>query len=119
LGLAMYYISHGQKKKAEPLLQYAVEHYKLQMKRFPRLEDKMQLLLAKAYSLLEDKKDALKVLGNIIHYNLYYQSELKYNPLFDPIRNEPGFTEILSSMEKRYRTEREKARKLLVELGEI
>jgi hypothetical protein len=42
---------------------------------------------------------------------------IKYDPLFDSIRNEPEFQQIVSEMEAKYQAEHERVRKWLEEQG--
>jgi hypothetical protein len=42
---------------------------------------------------------------------------LKYDPLFDSIRNEPEFLKIMTNMEAKYKAEHERVRKWLEEKG--
>jgi hypothetical protein len=45
---------------------------------------------------------------------LNFVNDLKTNPMFDYVRNEPEFQKITSELEKKYLEEHEKIKKLLI-----
>jgi hypothetical protein len=76
---------------------------------------------AGAYTLMGDKKQAFsnlrkwaKVLYVCPSWWILY---LKYDPLFDSIRNEPEFQRIARDVESKYQAEHERVRKWLEEQG--
>jgi hypothetical protein len=48
---------------------------------------------------------------------LWWLTYLKYDPLFDSIRNDTEFQQILRNMEAKYQAEHERVRKWLEEQG--
>ena len=121
IALASIYMINGQKQKADSILWYAVDHHTVQIERWCDNEasDFHRIWLACAYAMLDEKRQAYKTLHRIKHFHLFFQACLKYMPMFDTIRDEPEFQEILNRMEGKYRTEHEKTGELLRELGEI
>ncbi len=78
--------------------------------------------LAEIYSATGEKKQALHYLKEIKNREtipLYWLIWLKDFPMFDNIRNEPEFQEILKDVEAKYQKEHERVGELLRELGEI
>ena len=74
--------------------------------------------LAATYAIMGDKKNAyknLRLFAKIPICTSWYMSLLKYDPLFDSIRNEPEFHQILKEMEAKYQAEHERVRKWLEE----
>jgi hypothetical protein len=74
--------------------------------------------LAATYAIMVDKKNAyknLRLFAKIPICTSWYMSLLKYDPLFDSIRNEPEFHQILKEMEAKYQAEHERVRKWLEE----
>ncbi len=77
--------------------------------------------LAAVYAFQGDKKNAYKNLKEVAKVNiceLWRLSAIKDEPLFDGIRNEPEFQEIVKEMESKYQAEHERVRKWLEEKGE-
>jgi hypothetical protein len=49
--------------------------------------------------------------------SFHYIDELKTNPMFDNVRNEPDFQKITRELEKKYLEEHERIKKLLISKG--
>jgi TolB-like protein/AraC-like DNA-binding protein len=80
------------------------------------------LYIAMIYSATGEKKQAfdyLKEIKNRKAIPLNWLIWLKEFPIFDNIRNEPEFQEILNDLETKYQKEHERVGELLKEFGEI
>ncbi len=78
--------------------------------------------LASIYSLKGEKEKALKYLKEIKNREFIYRDmlmNLEHLPLFDNIRSEPEFQEILADAQTKYQKEHERVGELLREFGEI
>ncbi len=76
--------------------------------------------LALIYAILNDKQKSLQYLGMIKEsrsVSLKFINNLKTNPMFDNVRNEPEFQKITRELEKKYLEEHEKIKKLLISRG--
>jgi TolB-like protein len=76
--------------------------------------------LAACYSALEEKEKSLQYLiefNNSVFPDLRWINYLKWNPLFDNIREESQFKKILASMEEKNAKERERVQAWLEEEG--
>ncbi|MBN1183169.1 MAG: hypothetical protein JXB49_12825 [Bacteroidales bacterium] len=74
--------------------------------------------LAATYAFLDEKKKAYKYLEELNEKNdlsLWWILMIKYDPLFNSIRNEPDFQKIVDDMEAKHQTEHERVRKWLEE----
>ncbi|MCX6302479.1 MAG: tetratricopeptide repeat protein, partial [Bacteroidia bacterium] len=81
-----------------------------------------QYNLAATYAFLGDKTMAYKYLDEFNTMNFYpkwWIVYLKYDVLFDSIRNEERFQKILQNVEAKYQAEHERVRKWLEEQGEL
>jgi hypothetical protein len=116
------YLKNGMKEKAD-------YHFKGSIK---RAEDEIKLnstsartfeshfRLAVIYAILNDKQKSLQYLELIKQSRsvpLNFINELKTNPMFDNVRNEPEFQKITRELEKKYNEEHEKIKKLLIRHG--
>jgi tetratricopeptide (TPR) repeat protein len=116
------YLKNGMKEKAD-------YHFKGSIK---RAEDEIKLNsynarrynshfnLALIYAILNDKQKSLQYLGMIKQsrsVTLNFINDLKTNPMFDNVRNEPEFQKIARELEKKYLEEHEKIKKLLIRHG--
>jgi len=121
LGPAIIYRHMGQTKKADSILVNATDHYNQAIDRFRGTNSAAISIirLAGVYALLGEKKKSLETLRRNKNYRLRMIGILQYNPMFDPVRDEPEFQKILEQMQEKYRTERQKTAELLTELGEI
>ncbi len=76
--------------------------------------------LAAAYSTIEDVERALDNLRAIAQAKwtpLWVITKVKVDPMFDNIRDEPEFQQIVRELEVKYQTEHERVRKWLEEQG--
>lgn len=76
--------------------------------------------LALIYAILNDKQKSLQYLEMIKEsksVTLFFINDLKTNPMFDNVRNEPEFQKITNDLEKKYLDEHEKIKKLLISHG--
>jgi AraC-like DNA-binding protein/TolB-like protein len=116
------YLKNGMKEKAD-------FHFKGSIK---RAEDEIKLNSANArtynshfnlaliYAILNDKQKSIQYLGMIKKspsITLNFVNDLKTNPMFDNVRNEPEFQKIARELEKKYYEEHEKIKKLLIRHG--
>ncbi len=116
------YLKNGMKEKAD-------YHFKGSIK---RAEDEIKLNSANArtynshfnlaliYSILNDKQKSLNYLKMIkesrsVSFN--FINDLKTNPMFDNVRQEPEFQKITRELEKKYLDEHERIKKLLISKG--
>jgi len=76
--------------------------------------------LAAVYAFLGDKKKAFQNLKEWVKMPvcpLWWLTYLKYDPLFDSIRNIPEFQQIVKDMETKYQAEHERVKKWIEEQG--
>jgi TolB-like protein/Tfp pilus assembly protein PilF len=119
--IAWAFFQRGDKKKSEFYLNECIENCE-KVKQLGRGSQFYPLRydynLAAAYALKGDKKKAYENLnewasGRIC--SLWGLIFLKYDPLFDSIRNESEFLKIVSEMEAKYQAEHERVRRWLEE----
>jgi tetratricopeptide (TPR) repeat protein len=73
--------------------------------------------LAIIYSILNDKQKTfyyLEMINQSQSASFHFIDELKTNPMFDNVRQEPEFQKIARELEKKYLKEHEKIKKLLI-----
>ncbi|OFY62491.1 MAG: hypothetical protein A2V64_01965 [Bacteroidetes bacterium RBG_13_43_22] len=78
--------------------------------------------LAGIYAFMGEKDKAyknLEELKKIKVFPLWWLTLIKNDPLFDSIKDEPQFREIVNSLESKYLAEHERVRKWLEEQGEL
>ena len=78
--------------------------------------------LAGVYAFMGDRDKAyenLRVLATIQVFPLWWVGLIKEDPLFDSIRAEPQFQQIVRDVEAKYQAEHERVRKWLEEKGEL
>jgi tetratricopeptide (TPR) repeat protein len=76
--------------------------------------------LAGVYAFMGDRDKAyenLRVLTRIPVYPIWWVGLIKEDPLFDSIRDEPEFQQIVRDVEAKYQAEHERVRKWLEEQG--
>lgn len=117
------YFKNGYKKEAEYYFEKQIEYCNGQIKlNRPWAQELYPYYdLAGIYAFKEDKVKAYK---NLKIYNqrqepegLWMVSLIKADPLFDNIRNEPEFQQIVRDVEARYQEGHERIKKLLEEQG--
>jgi hypothetical protein len=121
--IAWAYLQRGDKKKSEFYLNECIENCE-KVKQLGRGSQFYPLRydynLAAAYAFKGDKKKAYENLNewaSIRICPLWGLIFLKYDPLFDSIRNESEFLKIVSEMEAKYQAEHERVKKWLEEQG--
>jgi TolB-like protein/AraC-like DNA-binding protein/Tfp pilus assembly protein PilF len=78
--------------------------------------------LAGIYACIGDKAKAYETLKTFNHarsFTLEWVTLLKTDPIFNSIRNEPEFQQIVSEVEAKYQAEHERVRKWLEKTGEL
>jgi TolB-like protein/lipoprotein NlpI len=78
--------------------------------------------LAGVYSYMGNKTKAyenLKIYNQRPRIDLWIRRYIKYDPLFDSIRNEPEFQNIMKDMDAKYQAEHERVKKWLEEQGKL
>jgi tetratricopeptide (TPR) repeat protein len=78
--------------------------------------------LAAVYAFLGNKEKAYENLRDFAKIHIcpwWVLNNIKTDPFFDSIRNEPDFQKIVNILEAKYQTEHEKVRKWLEEQGEL
>ena len=75
--------------------------------------------LAGSYALIDEKEKSIenliKYYDNLSAPSLWITSSIKYDPLFESIRNDPGFQQIVRNLQLKYQAEHERVRKWLEE----
>jgi TolB-like protein len=116
------YWQNGYKKEASKWFdeQKRVSEEALQLGRLYSIDANYDL--AAVYAFLGDKKNAYKNLREVAKSyvcSLWLLSAIKNEPLFNPIRNDKEFQQILNEMESKYQAEHERVRKWLEEQGKL
>ncbi|MFN8254477.1 MAG: hypothetical protein U0W24_02230 [Bacteroidales bacterium] len=79
--------------------------------------------LAGVYAMEGNKEKSIKYLNMIVNqlkiFPLGWVSLIKHDPLFDSMRDEPEFQQIVKVMESKYNAEHERVRKWLEEQGKL
>jgi hypothetical protein len=116
------YLKNGMKEKADfhfnGSIKRAEDEIKLNSYNARRYISHFNLALI--YSILNDKQKSLQYLGMIKKspsVTLNFINDLKTNPMFDNVRQEPDFQKIARELEKKYLEEHEKIKKLLISKG--
>jgi len=116
------YLKNGMKEKADyhfnGSIKYHEDEIRLNSSNARTFESHFKLALI--YSVLNDKQKSLQYLGMIKESRsvpLNFINELKTNPMFDNIRNEPEFQKISGELGKKHLEEHEKIKKLLIRHG--
>jgi TolB-like protein/Tfp pilus assembly protein PilF len=114
------YLQIGDKKEAEYYFNELI-NYCDRLKIMERADPfRPAYDLAATYSIMGDKKNAyvnLRLFAKNPICTAWNMALLKYDPLFDSIRNEPEFLKIMTNMEAKYKAEHERVRKWLEEKG--
>jgi tetratricopeptide (TPR) repeat protein len=113
---AYSYCQNGFRKEADNLFNQLVKSHRNTIIKFPRAMLNYYDL-AEIYAFRGDKENALKYfryctqMKNIKNCQLWMLTHIKYDPLFNSIRNEPEFQKVAREMEAKYQAEHEKVRK--------
>ena len=118
------YLKNGYNKEANIEFKKAVDYYLEQIEyNMPSAQGYYtHVFLAGIYSELNEKEKAifyLKMFKERKTVSRFWVLLLKEFPMFDNIRNEPEFAEVLKDAEAKYQKEHERVGELLRELGEI
>jgi hypothetical protein len=114
------YWQHGKKEKAEYFFNEQIE-YCNRMNELGRYHAQQKLTyydLAAVYAFTGEKKKAyenLNVFNQRPRMPLWAVNMIKDEPLFDNIRDEPEFQQIVRDVEAKYLAEHERVRKWLAE----
>ena len=116
------YLKNGMKEKADyhfkGSIKLAEDQIKLNSINARRYISHFNLSLI--YAILNDKQKSIQYLEMIKKspsVTLNFVNDLKTNPMFDNVRNEPEFQKITRELEKKYNEEHEKIKKLLIQHG--
>jgi tetratricopeptide (TPR) repeat protein len=110
--------ANGFKEKAEYYFNKALERDNAMIELGRPLTDFTPISLAAIYAFLGDKDKAyenLRLINQRQRMPLYIIKEFGYNPLFDNIRDEPEFQQIVKDLETKYQAEHERVRQWLEE----
>jgi hypothetical protein len=110
------YWQNGYKKEAEQWLnkQKKISEESIKMGRYYSIDANYDL--AAVYAFMGDKEKAyenLRIVAKISVCPLWLSATIKDEPLFNSIRNEPDFQQIVNDLEAKYQTEHERVRKWL------
>ena len=114
------YLKEGDKKEAEHYFNELIKYCE-KVKELGRVSiDKLRPAydLAGAYAIMGNRDEAyenLRIWAKMAVCPLWWLTYLKYDPLFDSIRNETEFQQIVKEMEAKYQAEHERVRKWLEE----
>jgi TolB-like protein/tetratricopeptide (TPR) repeat protein len=115
------YLQNGYRKESEYYFERLIEAFNNRIKSVPPSEKIYWVYpLAGIYACRGDKDKAyenLKVFNQNESFTLMWVTSIKNNPLFDSIRNEPEFQQIVRDVEAKYQKEHERVRKWLEEQG--
>jgi TolB-like protein/AraC-like DNA-binding protein len=116
------YLQNGNKEEAENFNNETIKECKkgLELKRESQIALYSYYYLAKVYAVKGDKLKAcknLRFLNQIQPVALWLEMEMKTDPVFNSIRDEPEFQQIASGIETRYQAEHERVKKWLMEQG--
>ena len=119
---AYTFLKNGMTDKALPIFEVAVKNFEEQIK-YSSWEAKLYLshfCLAKIYAALNNKQQSMYYLG-LMHKAASTPKEficdLKNDPMFDNVRQEPEFQKITRQLEKKYLEQHERIKKLLIQHG--
>jgi len=118
------YLKNGEPKKADYHLKGSAKKYlkQIELNEIGAQQFYSYWYLARIYSVMGEKR---KALDNLKMWNkrktnyILEVTQLKYNPMWDNIRQEPEFADVLKDVEAKYQKEHERAGKLLKEYGEL
>jgi AraC-like DNA-binding protein/TolB-like protein len=116
------YLKNRMTEKALPIFEGAIKNFEEQIK-YSSWEAKLyysHFSLAKIYAALNNKQQSMYYLGLMKKSTStpkLFICDLKNDPMFDNVRQEPEFHKITRELEKKYLEEHEKIRKLLISRG--
>jgi tetratricopeptide (TPR) repeat protein len=116
------YLKSGMREKALPLFEGAIKNFEEQIK-YSSWEAKLyysHFCLAQIYAALNNRQQSMYYLGlmkKATSTPKHFIYDLKNDPMFDNIRQEPEFQKIARELEKKYLEEHEKIKKLIISRG--
>jgi AraC-like DNA-binding protein/TolB-like protein len=116
------FLKNGMKEKADYHFKGSIKHAEDQIK-LNSINARRYIShfnLALIYAILNDKQKSFQYLEMIKKspsITLNFINDLKTNPMFDNVRQEPEFQKITHELEKKYLEEHEKIKKLLIRKG--
>jgi len=123
------YLQNGYKKEAEYWFneQIRLSQEAIKLRRYystsVHFSDNAYIDLASVFACRGEKEKALELLRMFDRYPVISKSMLddieKYSPMFNSIRNEPEFQEIVKRWEAKYQSEHERVRKWLEEQSQL
>ncbi|GEM_PF-605931 len=118
------FLQNGRHKKADSIFSVAIKHHEKEIEYGVQNANKFYSHgnLAGIYSVKNEKEKALEYLNDFNQrktISIMWLKIFQENPMFDNIRNEPKFQEILADSEKKYQKEHKRVGKFLREFGEI
>ena len=114
------YWQNGSRNKAEYYFNEQIKYCNKSIELGRRFDEYAYYYLAGVYAFLGDKEKAFENLRTCYQkekMTLGMVSLIKDDPLFDKIRGEPEFQQIVKDMEAKYQAEHERVRKWLEEQG--
>ena len=116
------YLQNGNKEEAEDFNNETIKECAkgLELKREGQGALYSYYYLAKVYAVKGEKLTAcknLRILNQIQPVALWLEMEMKTDPVFDSIRDEPEFKQIARGIEARYQAEHEKVKRWIKEQG--
>jgi len=115
----------GEEENAEALFKQYIDDLenKISSPSLPNSAGDFHMSLAPLYAFTGDKEKAYRMLDELIRqhntYPLEWIVKMKYNPMFDSLREEERFQRIIQIMEDRYQAEHERVREWLEETGRL
>ena len=116
------YLKNRMTDKALPIFEGAIKKFEEHIK-YSSWEAKLyysHFCLAKIYAALNNKQQSMYYLGlmkKATSTPKIFIYDLKNDPMFDNVRNEPEFQKIARELEKKYLEEHEKIKKLIIRNG--
>ncbi len=118
-GLAFIMLQNGQTEKADSIFSEAIKSINHPLKTMYSELHVPNIRLASVYSAMKEKEKAMEYLRANKSTHLLALTILKSSPLFDNIRNEPEFQEIVKEMETKHQKLHKQVGKFLREEGKI
>jgi tetratricopeptide (TPR) repeat protein len=120
--IGYYYWNTGRTKEAEFYFNQEINFNleTIRLGRFNTLQRLAHYELARVYAFLGERGKAYQYLDEVNKnqsFALWWVNDLKFDPYFNTIRQEPRFQKILNDVETKYQAEHERVRKWLVSEG--
>jgi tetratricopeptide (TPR) repeat protein len=122
MAIGYSYWEEGRTKEAEYYFnrQIEIDLESIRLGRFNTINKRAHFDLALVYAYKGDKETAYRYLDEVNKnqaFPLWWVIQFKYNPLFNSIRHEPRFQNILKDVEAKYQAEHDRVGKWLAEQG--